>query len=272
MHALLIATLLVLGQTDKADADEQLVDAWLKVSLDHAKAYHITSSPPARPLRLIPKPVFRHSQPVRGDDIGAVYLWLDASERPAVIGTTFAYTVRGDFRWVAHEMHSLADEPLKADWDGKTIWTPNRPGIAWQPIPKAPQPAKTSAQRMVQMRTLARRFRGQSTDDEGGDWQLRLLANPVYRYDQQNARTMLDGGVFLFCQGTDPEIVLLLEARKKDGEFQWQWACAAFSDYALRAELDGKEAWHSPKYPHLTNKNPHWINGQFRLTRLTESG
>jgi len=275
MHTAVFAALLLLvGQADNnRDDDKGLVDAWLKVSLDHAKAYQITSQGRSdAPFRLLSNPIFRHSQPVRGDDIGAVYLWLQDDGRPAVIGTVFAFSAGGGARWVAHEMHSLCDQRLTARWEQKTIWAPNRKGIQWQSISKAPSPAETSAQRLIQMRTLARRFQATSTEVGGNTWQLRLIPNPVYRNDQKRSSTTLDGAVFLFCQGTDPEIILLLEARTKDSQKEYQWQCsfAAFSDYSLRAELDGAEIWKVDTYPDHPNTDPHWWDGQFRLTRLSD--
>ncbi|MDA1053828.1 MAG: hypothetical protein O3C40_25550 [Planctomycetota bacterium] len=263
-----------MGQADNNRVEDKgLVDAWLKVSLDHAKAYHIApQSQPDAPFKLLPNPIFRHSQPVRGDDIGAVYLWLDVGGRPAVIGTVFAYSAGEGARWVAHEMHSLSDQPFTARWEQKTTWAPNQKGIQWRSIADAPSPAETPAQRLIQMRSLARRFQATSTEVEGKNWQLRLISNPVYRNDQKRSPTTLDGAVFLFCQGTDPEIILLLEARKEDNKKDYQWQCgfAAFSDYALRAELDGQEIWQVGRIPQRSNRDPHWIDGQFRLTRLSD--
>lgn len=275
MQTVALSALLLVGQAAQGGAaDAGLVDAWLKVSLDHAKAYRITpQSQPDAAFKLLPKPIFRHSQPVRGDDIGAVYLWVNAGGHPEVIGTVFAYSAGGGARWVAHEVHSLSDQPLTARWEEKIIWAPEEKGVQWQPIPQAPAPAATPAQRLIQMRALARRFRAASMEAEDKHWQLRLVPNPVYRNESKPSAESLDSAVFLFCQGTDPEIVLLLEARKNDKTkgFHWQCAFAAFSDYALRAELDGREIWKVGRYPHRNNKGPHWLNGQFRLARLPEA-
>ena len=142
MHAAVVSLVLLVGQAANDSADDRgLVEAWLKVSLDHAKAYHITpQGQPDASFKLLPKPIFRHSQPVRGDDIGAVYLWVSDDGRPAVIGTVFAYSAGEGARWVAHEVHSLSDQPLTARWQEETIWAPDRRGVDWRPIPEAPSP------------------------------------------------------------------------------------------------------------------------------------
>lgn len=90
--------------------DAQRIAAWLQVSREHAEDYRfVKRDQPDQPLKLLPKAVFRHSQPVRGDDIGAVYLWVDDAGAPAALGTVFAYSSgKAGERWVAHEFHSLA--------------------------------------------------------------------------------------------------------------------------------------------------------------------
>ena len=100
--------------------DAQRVAAWLKVSRDHAADYRLApQDKPDAALKMLPSAVFRHSQPVRGDDIGAVYLWVDESGLPAALGTVFAYSYGGPGeRWVAHEFHSLASTPLVGKWRG----------------------------------------------------------------------------------------------------------------------------------------------------------
>ena len=89
MTALLL-TILLLPAADPVQQDAELIKAWLKVSQKHAEDYVIHPTGDAKTaFTMLPQAVFRHSQPVRGDDIGAVYLWVDADKRPAVIGTTF---------------------------------------------------------------------------------------------------------------------------------------------------------------------------------------
>src|SRR5688572_23397784 len=144
----------------------QRVAAWLKVSQDHASDYHLAHQDrPDMPLKRLPKAVFRHSQPVRGDDIGAVYLWVDDAARPAALGTVFAYSY-GDSgeRWVAHEFHSLSSGPLLGKWRGASAWSPNKAGVEWKEVPEAPAPAESDGARLRQMRQIGRRMAAHSTD------------------------------------------------------------------------------------------------------------
>ena len=59
--------------------DAQRVAAWLQVSRNQAADYQLAKKDqPDQPLKLLPQAVFRHSQPVRGDDIGGIAVHIGA--------------------------------------------------------------------------------------------------------------------------------------------------------------------------------------------------
>ena len=256
----------------KDDADAELRKAWLKVCTKHAMDYRIHSTGnPKDEFKFRPTPIFRHSQPTRGaDDIGAVWLWVGADGRPGAVGTVFAYKAGQGDRWVAHEFHSLAEVPLTAVWRKRKQWSPARAGLEWKPIPDAPVPAESAAQRLRQIRSLSRRFKAHSIDHRGGRWELRLIPKPVYRYQPKKPDSTLDGALLAICQGTDPEIFLAVEARRADEGYRWHYACAAFSDYKLYARLDDTEVWVSPKGSSNFRADPHWWYGNVERTKLPE--
>ena len=74
------------------------------------------------------------------------------------------------------------------------------------------------------MRDLAREFSGTTQDLEEHRWELRLLPQPLYRYESTDP-DVLDGAVFAFVTsaGTDPEAILVLEARKDPGASAPKW-------------------------------------------------
>jgi hypothetical protein len=251
----------------------QRVAAWLKVSQDHAADYRLTrQGKPETPLKLLPDAVFRHSQPVRGDDIGAVYLWVDQTGLPAALGTVFAFSYGGPGeRWVAHEFHSLASTPLTGKWRGDDAWSPAEPGLAWQEVPKSAAPAASASGRLRQMREIGRRLTAQSTDGNDSRWELRLITQPIYQYAANQEAGTLGGGVFLFCQGTDPEVILVLDARRDGKRQAWHYAVAPFTDYALNVALDGKEVWTLAKGHRPTRASAHWWNGKMEVKQLSDA-
>ena len=216
---------------------------WHKHFQAVAEEYVVETSG-AKPVacKLKPPPVLRWNQPVRGGDDGAVYVWLRGG-RPAVIGTIFAWPLPDGRRNVVHELHSLDTVPLSVDWQGRVRWTPDKAGVTFASIPEAPVPAKSAPQRLVQMRALARKFSARSIDGNEKDWELRLLPAPLYRYEIEEPKDALDGGIFVMAQGTDPEILLLIEARQENGTWTWQYAAGRFSDRKLRLKLGDEEVW-----------------------------
>lgn len=239
-----------IGQAESdARSDATLAEAWLKVCTDRAKDYRIHPAGTAdEEFRLLPGAVFYHNQPVRGDDIGAVYVWVQRDGRPAVIGAIFGFStssIKDGSRTVFHEMHSLADVPLTAVWHGRA--TTIEAHFGWKPIPDAPALGETATQRLRQMRLLSRRFAGHSIDGRGRRWELRLIPRPLYDYEIKGNELVLGGALFAFCQGTDTEIILAVEARQTADGQRWHYGCADFSDYGLYMRFDDAEVWKSPR-------------------------
>ncbi|MGH7130311.1 MAG: hypothetical protein ACREIV_17205, partial [Planctomycetaceae bacterium] len=211
-----------------ARAEDEPKEDWQPYFRELAASYRIVpESTPQRPLTLLEPPVLRWSQPVRGGDDGALYVWLKDGE-PAVVGTMFCWPHRDGYRVVVNEFHSLLAEPLTAFRGEAEAWSPREKGIEWKSFDDAPPPAKTAALRLVQMRRLADRFRGENLDDSTGQtWKLRLLRQPLYRFDRSEAAepkqgSTLDGALFTLASGTDPEILVLIAARTKEDQHQWQ--------------------------------------------------
>lgn len=76
-----------------AGSDRKLAKGWLRVCQVHPRECRIfPAKTPKAESKLLPRPVFYHSQPVRADQVGALFLWVQAAGRPAVIGDIFART------------------------------------------------------------------------------------------------------------------------------------------------------------------------------------
>lgn len=73
--------------------------------------------------------------------------------------------------------------------------------------------------------------------------ELRALTHPIYRYGDGQAE-LVDGAIFAFAQATDPEILLLLEARRENGKpASWWWAAARMSMVPLDLKYRGQLVW-----------------------------
>ena len=113
------------------------------------------------------------------------------------------------------------------------------------PVDAAPPPADSERLRLTQMRNLAREFHGWMKSD-GDVSELRLLPQPIYRY-QAPDRGAVDGAIFaLVWNGTDPEVLLILEERETDGALAWHYALARFNYRELWVKRLEKEIWRVP--------------------------
>jgi hypothetical protein len=243
LSAVTLVSVLVLcarGQDAKRAADEG-VEHWKKA----AASYAISSgdNPDGPKLTLREEPVLRWNNPVRNAVDGAVFVWTDRG-RPEVVASIYRYGGEGSFK-EDHEFMSVSSSPLVATQDKLVAWSPTTGGATAKPIPAAPKPAATPSERLRQMRTLARDFRAYF-DNPPDRSEIRLLTQPIYRYEIPPGRTdVIDGGLFAFVHTTDPEVLLLIEARapEKGGPPQWHYALARMSLVNLRVRLKESEVW-----------------------------
>jgi hypothetical protein len=207
------------------------------------------------------EPVYVWTNPVREDgQDGAVFVWT-CRGRAEVLGTIFSFPATGP-RKLYHEFHSLSLLVLDVQRSGTHTWTwtPLAPGIEMAPITGAARPGRSAPQRLSQMRALTRDFSASTKDSKERRWELRLLPQPLYRYESTDP-DVLDGAVFAFVTsaGTDPEALLVIEARKAaatDGPI-WYYAVARFTDLNLWVRRKGKEVYSAPIVPYgLTQQDP----------------
>lgn|SRR5262245_13388215 len=228
-----------------ADADEGLGKKMLPIYVKEVEQYSLAvESAPNRPLELKKEPVFEWLNPARNSQYGALFLWL-RDNRPAAIACIFSGQRPMNTRQVMHELHALDAEKLLVKRDEYNQWKPQA-GLARKELTDAPAPAATAGTRLVQMRRLAQEFTGHSIDRDGRRWELRLLSTPLYRYPSARS-SVVDGAIFALMStaGTDPEVLLVIEARESDGKLRWEFACGRFSDWELHVHRKDNEVFTS---------------------------
>jgi hypothetical protein len=186
---------------------------------------------------MLPEPVLRWWQPVRGVDDGALYLWVHEG-RPVAAITFFTFKWPEGIRSIVHERHSFAFEPVEATWRDNSVWHTSQPGLTFKPVPGAPIPAGGAPSRLRQMQAVAREFSANTVDDKASKWPLRPLVTPLYRYEGKN-----DGALFALVQGTDPEAFVLLETRGAGKDAHWEYAVARFTDLELHIRFQNHEVF-----------------------------
>lgn len=170
-----------------------------------------------RKAEIVAEPVFRWQNLARANgQSGAMFVWIDQG-RPVVIGGVFS-NPENDRRVIMHEFHALGPDRLFPVFrDSESKWLPGA-GVTLHPLPNSPKVEETFGKRTLQLRAIARDFTANSTDNSQQRWELRLLSKPLYRYDKPQG-DIIDGALLAFVSdaGTDPEIILILEARTEAG-------------------------------------------------------
>ena len=107
------------------------------------------------------------------------------------------------------------------------------------------------------MRDILKRFSAREFWHVTGiNYPLRLLPHPIDRYTDDRTG-VVDGALFIFANTTNPEILLLIEAKKNaGGAMTWSSAAATLTTAAPTLLLDQKEVWNSgAKFGYLWNES-----------------
>jgi len=195
------------------------------------------------PVDVVPEALWRYTQP--GQQEGSLWACGRTGRPVALVGMEF-YPPEDGGAWGSYEFVSLSSGPVTAAGEGDWKWSPKEPGAEFKPLPDGPAPAEDVAGRLGQMKELLRRFTATRKPLLLGK-ELVLLEAPVHRYADAE-RGLLDGAVFVFASGTDPEVILLLELRRADKASppQWQYTLARMSAAECWVNLDGTKVWRRP--------------------------
>jgi hypothetical protein len=204
-------------------------------------------------LERLAEPVSRFDDPARQFSDGTIWAWCRMGGRPAALLTLSKKRLdEGGFLWLG-ELTSLTPDPdpITATVPEIGTWQPAGTGVVMQKFPNAPSPAEDPAKRLRQMRELVRRIKAyeffKPEDHPSVErYELRVLPQPAHRYADAKA-DLIDGGMFIISYGLNPELVLLVEARR-EGSSAPAWHCgfARIAVAKLHVDFDSKEIWSHP--------------------------
>ena len=222
--------------TSQPDAERKAdLDAFLADAQEYAI---VLQKEAAVALQLVPQPVMNWN--------GSAFVWTERG-RPEVIGTFWKGRDNrtAQPRW-QHAFHSLSEHPVTAQFHGQLVWSPRAAGVRFRPVDAAEAPADRPWRRLVQMRELASDFSvsGLYPRYESPRRTLRLLTQPIFRY--ASPPTVEDGAIFVYSADvvvTDPDALLILEARHSDSGLRWEFTFARFHYIELTGFYRDKEVW-----------------------------
>lgn len=205
----------------------------------------------SRELPLQEAHILRFDDPTREFHDASLWAW-GATGRPACLLAMEQY---GGQWWF--ELISLSPGKLTAE--AATLkWTPRSPGLELQAFPGAPRPAKEVPRRLSQMKDLVGKLQAHEVGRTGVRYELRLMLKALVRYSNSEEQ-LEDGAIFAFSYGTNPELLVLIEARgEKAVAATWQIGFVRCGAAELHVELNEKEIFRVAYATQTGPKDPYW--------------
>jgi hypothetical protein len=197
------------------------------------------------PLERSNSSILHWTNPTLGTIYGDVFVWT-RNGRPMAVASIFKFY--SPFTIMSIEFQSFSTEPFEATFDGEKIWSPGVEEVEFLTLSGAPEPSPAKFARLRQMRSLAESFSVDATvrTDDSITRRLRMLPQPIFRHDSRDPDVM-DGAIFAFVEGTDPELLILIEARKTKDGFEWQYAIGRMNSLRFEVRRDDKAVWSGEK-------------------------
>lgn len=241
MMTRLVLSLALLG-ADESESAPATLREMIDAAVTQIEVLPAGDDEPARPIVAL-----RWANNQRGSEDGLTILYVHEG-RP--LATACLYPWAGS---LIHDFEALGRGKIEARRKGTAavLWQPKESGVVFADIPDAPPPDATAAGRLRQLKMLAEQFQstmlGWKPDDTDRE-ELRLLPRPLYRYPAGKG-PVVDGAVFAFVMGTDPETLLLLEAVEEKGAAKWQYGFARRTSGKLEGRHRDKVVWSAARFP-----------------------
>ena len=226
------------GEGPKDSAQEEERQATRKRMLDRWNTLKAFQNSDGQDIEIdrVAAPIFTFSDSTRETGhLGTLWVWGKKGRPLALLSQNKAYR---EPVW-GFELVALSEDVHVVMHDGWK-WSP-RAELKFLPFADAPQAANNDARRLSQMKTLAERF-SVSEQYMNETFELRLLPRPVYRYqDAENG--LVDGGIFNFAHGTNPEALAVIECRNEPTGSAWSYGFLPLAGASVTAKLDGETVW-----------------------------
>jgi hypothetical protein len=238
---LLIAGNLASSQEPAGPADSRAAHRARMRELASTFQVFATADEPQSKVELVAEPVLRYADSTRQTLESSLWIWGGKGRPSAVMAIEFYPDRQQGERWL-YEIASLSTERIAVrrgeDWQ----WTAKEPGLDLKEITPADPPASRPATRLAQMKGIRDRFTAYERATVEGRIELRPLASPLHRYADE-AGGIADGAIFSFASGTNPQVLLVIEARQAAGKSTWKYGLVQLTGEEVVAQLDGQEVW-----------------------------
>jgi hypothetical protein len=229
------------AQQPYATEKAQRNDAAMDVMRRHLGMIEVVGTDAREPFGEMP--ILRYSDAARGISDASVWRLADSGGRPRAVLVLEIYS----WRSIQYEATAVVDPPRQLR--GKRWhWSPTLAQPQWLRVPTRFLPSTDPNLRKRQIKQLARQFAASEHTGRAG-YQLRLMPQPLYVYEDVGARVM-DGAVFAWSHGTNVEILMIIEARTlDDGTPCWYAGFSRLSGASLEVSFENDVFWRCPRMP-----------------------
>lgn len=238
MSVSMLFLLSAIGRTEEPERGKDDALATQRFELMQKRMARVTvkSLEEGFPEKFAAKPIFRYTDPARNYVAAAVWKLGEEGRPKAIITTELHRQFYGQPR-IVYEYLSLTPSKFTAT-GGDIGWAPEGTTLEFKPVPGAPPPAETPSRRLLELRSIAKRFAGEELVGKE-KCELRLLPQPIDRYTPSSV-DRADGAIFIAAFGTNPEAILLIES---DGK-SWNYAAGRLAGAStISLSIDGVTAW-----------------------------
>lgn len=238
------------AQKQAAQERKEKFTTWMR---EFAEGTKIVAGQPAgdeQPAKIVPNPVFRYSDEERFIPDATLWVWT-RDGRPDAFQKVEGNNHGGGQMWTIC-FASLSEGLVKVAWPGGRVFQTQKPGVKFAPFPKGELPAEKARSRTLQIKALKDRFTGRLNVNADGKLgaETRSMAKPLFEYADADSN-LPRGAIFgMSSTGTNPDLLLLIEARSADeGKPRWEYALARMTSASIRVRLDDVEVWSEPGVP-----------------------
>jgi hypothetical protein len=211
-------------------------------------------------VKRIDKPLLFHADPTRGHNTGSVWGWGETGRPVALLELWRSGQTRT--KWSC-SLCNTSGGKVRASRGNAPWWRENDCTSELIDVPGAPAPAADAAARQRQLKLLAQKFTGHEFwDPDNTRYELRRLDRPLHTY-RDEAAGLLDGSLYTLANGTNPELMLFVEARADPtdrAKAVWRFAVGRSAHAEFHLEYDGKEVLSGPRAWGLSGPDkPYWV-------------
>lgn len=209
------------------------------------------------------KPSLLYADNSRDLTNSSLWVWEDAGRPVGVTAIEWHAAGENEGRWT-FEFASLCADKVRITLPSGNWTTTDTAHLA--PIADAPAVAETRPQRQQQMKKLAERFAGTEQHPAEGRVELRRLTAPVYTESAAG-----ESAIFVFANGTNPEIALLIKIiREGEQDQRWGFVAAALSSTELNLSFDDRNVWKEVRFTRPRTRGT-YTNGALPSSTTSDS-